>query len=109
MGEPLPVSALAHNLCKFDGGCDLDLLGEMPALSEHQQEFLASSSEDDWRRPVLDVEASAGSAASICGTPITCLPVGQTPQYRLRSLLCAEEGQEADAAAWQAAFCLAPW
>ncbi|CAJ1427508.1 unnamed protein product [Effrenium voratum] len=95
MGKPLLISAVACNLCKYDGGCDLDLLREMPELSDYQREFLSASSEDDWRRPMLDIEAPTRMAASVYSTPINCLPVAQTPRYRLRGLLCAEEDQEA--------------
>ena len=107
LGRPVSISSVARNLCKYDGGCDLDLLREMGQLSEHQLQFLSESSADDWRRPLMDVEVSTGLAASVYSTPINCLPVAQTPTYRLRSLLTAEDDPAADARAWQAAFCQA--
>ena len=56
---------------------------------------------------MIDVEISTGAASSLYSTPINCLPVAQTPIYRLRSLLVAEADPAADADAWQAAFCKA--
>ncbi|CAE7839256.1 unnamed protein product, partial [Symbiodinium sp. CCMP2592] len=103
-GRPVPVSSVAGNLCKYDGGCDLDLLREMTDLSEDQQRFLSASSEEAWRRPEMHLEDSTGGASSIFSTPINCLPVAQTPGYRLRSVLAAEADPTADADAWQLAF-----
>ncbi|CAE7311896.1 unnamed protein product [Symbiodinium sp. CCMP2592] len=104
-GRPVPVSSVAGNLCKYDGGCDLDLLREMTDLSEDQQRFLSASSEEAWRRPEMHLEDSTGGASSILSTPINCLPVAQTPGYRLRSVLATEADPTADADAWQLAFC----
>lgn len=106
-GRAVSISSVARNLCKYDGGCDLDLLKELPDLSEDQRQFLANSSEEDWRRPEMRLEESTGGASSIFSTPINRLSVAQTPGYRLRSVLAAEADSAADADAWQAAFCQA--
>ncbi|CAE7026696.1 unnamed protein product [Symbiodinium sp. CCMP2592] len=92
-GRAMSISSVARNLCKYDGGCDLDLLKELPDLSEAQRQFLANSSEEDLRRPEMRLEESTGGASSIFSTPINCLSVAQTPGYRLRSCRAHRKGK----------------
>lgn len=110
LGPELGVSKVARDLCKFDGGADLDLLRERPERTPEQQEYLETAAEEDWRRPLVPLEQrdhKDQKGTSIYATPINRLPVAHTPQYRLRSgsILCGEPNPALDATAWREAFC----
>ena len=104
MSKSVGISQVARNLSKYDGGSDLSLLREMPELTTEQQQYLASAAEDDWRRPLVPVDDGSGLLPNIFSQPINNLAVAQTPQYRLRSVLCAADTADSDATAWQRAF-----
>ena len=95
-------------MSKFDGGCDLSLLKEMPALDAKQTRFLKECLEEAWRSEYV-VGGKGGEATEhLPHTPIKLLRVAQTPGYLSlsRSGLCPDrEAAEADAARWQKAFC----
>ena len=104
MSKSVGISQVARNLSKYDGGSDLILLREMPELTTEQQQYLESAAEADWRRPLVPVDDGSGLLPNIFSQPINNLAVAQTPQYRLRSVLCAADTADIDAAAWQLAF-----
>ena len=104
MAEPVKIRDVARQLCKYDGGTDVDLLRELPELSLHQQEYLETVSDDDWRRPLVELESGTTQPSGIYATPINELPIVQTPVYRLRPLLCDSRVPQLDAHAWQEAF-----
>ncbi|CAJ1413970.1 unnamed protein product [Effrenium voratum] len=43
LGKPVPVSSVAQQLCKFDGGSELCLLRDMESLTQEQQDVLDSA------------------------------------------------------------------
>lgn len=100
----MAVTKVARNLSKYDDGSDLDLLREMLDRTEEQEAFLEAAQDDDWRRPLLQIEEATNPARNIFTQPINALPVAQTPAYRLRSVLVEGASPEADARAWQKAF-----
>ena len=105
LSEPVKITEVARNLSKYDGGTDVDLLREMPELTEEQREYLSQVADDDWRRPTMQVGVTSETQkVSFFSLPINELPVAETPSYRLRPLLCDREVPELDAQAWQAAF-----
>ena len=104
LDKPVKVKEVARNLCKYDGGTDVDLLRELPERTPEQEEYLAVVSEEDWRRPHVEVEVEATGQPSIFATPINQLSVAATPKYRLRPLLCDSSVPELDAHAWREAF-----
>ena len=104
LAEPVKIKDVARKLCKYDGGTDLDLLRELPELSVHQQEYLESVCDEDWRRPLIELELGTTQPNGIYVTPINELPIVQTPVYRLRPLLCDSSVPELDAHSWQIAF-----
>jgi hypothetical protein len=72
--------------------------------TQEQDAFLEAARDDDWRRPLLQVEEAANSTRNIFTQPINGLPVAQTPAYRLRSVLVEGASPEEEARAWQTAF-----
>ena len=104
LDAPVKVTEVARDLFRGDGGSDKELLVELKEKTPEQEEYLQWISEEDWRRPRLEVEAHATGKQSIFATPINHLSVATTPQYRLRSLLCDPNVPELDADAWRMAF-----
>ena len=104
LGPSVKVRPVARELCKYDGGTDLQLLREVEDPTVEQQEYLATASDEDWRRPLVPVETDRAPGGSVYSTAINDLAVAQTPQYRLRPLLCPSMVPELDAEAWRMAF-----
>ena len=104
LSTPVSVTKVARNLSKYDGGSDLDLLREMLERTPEQDAFLEAAQDDDWRRPLLQVEEAPNPTKNIFTQPINGLPVAQTPAYRLRSVLVEGASPEEEARAWQTAF-----
>ena len=61
LSTPVAVTKVVRNLSKYDGGSDLDLLREMLERTQEQDAFLEAARDDDWRRPLLQVEEAANS------------------------------------------------
>ena len=105
LDKPVKLKEVPLNLCKFDGGSDLELLRELRERTPEQDVYLASTSEEDWRRPRMELEVeTTTNQQSIFATPINQLSVASTPKYRLRPLLCDASVPELDAGAWREAF-----
>ena len=100
----MSVTKVARNLSKYDGGSDLDLLREILDRTPEQEEFLSAAQDDDWRRPLLQVEDVTTTSSSIFAQPVNALALAQTPTYRLRNVLVEGACPEEDARAWQLAF-----
>lgn len=104
LSKPVSVTKVARNLSKYDGGSDLDLLREILDRTPEQEEFLSAAQDDDWRRPLLQVEEMPTTSSSIFAQPVNALALAQTPAYRLRNVLVEGACPEEDARAWQQAF-----
>ena len=104
LSKPVSVTKVARNLSKYDGGSDLDLLREILDRTPEQEEFLSAAQDDDWRRPLLQVEEMPTTSSSIFAQPVNALALAQTPTYSLRNVLVEGACPEEDAQAWQLAF-----
>lgn len=105
LDQPVKLKKIPLELCKFDGGSDLDLLRELIDRTPEQDAYLAAASEEDWRRPTMELDLETiANQQSIFATPINQLSVATTPQYRLRPLLCDPSVPELDAQSWREAF-----
>ena len=104
LDAPVKITEVARNLFRGDGGSDKELLEQLKEKTPEQEEYLLWISEEDWRRPKFQVEATTTGKQSIFATPINQLSVASTPKYRLRSLLCDPHVPELDADAWRTAF-----
>eukprot|EP00438_Fugacium_kawagutii_P016068 Skav230578 [mRNA] locus=scaffold1455:7449:9152:+ [translate_table: standard] len=104
LSRAVGVSKVARNLCKFDGGSDLELLESMPERTDAQNKYLETADPAAWRRPVVEVEELSAGANSIFSQSIQKLVVARTPLYRLRGGLVDGTSPEEDAQGWQKAF-----
>lgn len=104
LDAPVKITEVARDLFRGDGGSDKELLEQLKEKTPEQEEYLLWISEEDWRRPKFQVEATTTGKQSIFATPINQLSVAATPKYRLRSLLCDPHVPELDADAWRTAF-----
>ena len=104
LDAPVKITEVARDLFRGDGGSDKELLEQLKEKTPEQEEYLLWISEEDWRRPKFQVEATTTDKQSIFATPINQLSVAATPKYRLRSLLCDPHVPELDADAWRTAF-----
>ncbi|CAJ1441410.1 unnamed protein product [Effrenium voratum] len=88
--QPVPVSSVAQQLCKFDGGSELCLHRDMENLTQEQQDVLDSANEEQWRRPCLEVEPARSAAGSIYSTPINMLPDLHNLSSSLLKHMCSD-------------------
>ena len=106
LSTPVSVTKVARNLSKYDGGSDLDLLREMLERTPEQDAFLEAAQDDDWRRPLLQVEEAPNPTKNIFTQPISMA----CQWHRRLHIVCAVcwskvlLQKKREARAWQTAF-----
>ena len=91
----MKIAPEARDMSKFDGGCDLSLLKEMPALDAKQTPFLKECSEEAWRRPNMLLEEKGARPLNIYHThPSTSCPLRRRRVIvRCLGLFCVRTGR----------------